>query len=477
MKTSQLFFTLLSLSSLLFAETNATKVTKPLSLEQDPLFHPQRKGGLSLHDAINRAIASSPKINAAKELVIQDKMKVEEVFADHLPVVNISGDAGLEARDIRFTERPAAVTQHQKYDKNDLYLTITQNLWNGGAIEDGVESKEASLKAGIYDFRDKLEALVVESASAYFELVYSEISLKITEKNMQSYEKILQIVDAKEKSGAATKGDVNFIKANVDNAKTEFVQKQKALSDALAKYNYLLQISDESELPYEVQTPLYTTDLNSSIQDAQKYNAKLLRQKSYIESTRLAFLASGGNFHPKVDLSLNGESRYDYEENLGKREKANALVTFNYNLYKGGRDEATAVRLLSAMQEQIFTRQEVERNLIFDINVLNQSVSSLSQSLALTEKEVLAAREVVESYWISFQHGTQDLQALQLAQRNLSRAEQDYATYKKDLIIDNFELMRQSGVLLKFLEIAFSNEADGYKESRDIFYKYYELDY
>ncbi len=474
MKTLKILLSLICTSALFGLDTNATKA---LSLEKDPLFSSQRTTGLSLHDAINKAILSSPKINAAKELVIQDKMKVEETFADHLPVVNLSGDAGVEARDIRFTEQSAALTQHQRYDKNDLYLTITQNLWNGGAIEQSVDAKEASLKASILDFRDKLEALVVESATAYFELVYSEISLKIAQKNMQNYEKILKIVDAKERSGAATKGDVNFIKANVDNAKTEYVQKQKALSDAHAKYNYLLQIKDTSELPFEVSAPLYTTDLNSSLEDAQKFNAKLQRQKAYIDATRMSFLASSGNFHPKVDLSLNGESRYDYELKLGKREKANALVTFNYNLYKGGKDEAAAVRLLSAMQEQIYMHQEVERNLVFDINVLNQSVSSLSQSLALTEKEVLAAREVVDSYWISFQHGTQDLQALQLAQRNLSRAEQDYATYKKDLIIDNFELMRQSGVLLKFLEIAFSNDPDVYEEGRDIFYKYYELDY
>jgi len=462
--------------SLYALENNATKVT---ALSDDPLFHAKREIGLSLHDSLNKAIENSPKIDAARELVIQDKMKVKEAFSGHLPIVNLSGDGGYEARDVRQdpVDNPGAITAHQKYKKVDLYLTITENLWNGGAVEDSVDAKEASLQASLYDFRDKLESLVVETATAYFEVVYGEIALKISQKNMQNYEKILKIVDIKERNGAATKGDVNFIKANVDNAKTEYVQKEKALSDALAKYTYLLQTENKTDLPYEIETTLYITDLNNSLNDAQSYNAKLLRQEAYITSTRYGFLATKGNFHPKVDFAINGETRNDYDIGLGKREKINALVTFNYNLYRGGKDEATAVRLLSAMREQKFLHQDIQRNLVFDIKVLNQSVRSLNASLKLTEKEVLAARKVVQSYWISFQHGTQDLQALQLAQRNLNRAEQDYAQYKKDLIINNFELMRKTGVLLKFLEIAFKNDADHFKEDDAIIHNYYTLEY
>jgi outer membrane protein, adhesin transport system len=465
------------LTSALFAlETQSTQF---VTLSEDPLFHAKRESGLSLHDSLNRAIENSPKIDAAKELVIQDKMKVDEAFAGHLPVVNLSGDGGYEARDVKQdpVANPGAITTHQKYNKVDLYLTITENLWNGGAIEDSIDAKEASLKASMYDFRDKLESLVVETATAYFDVVYSEIALKISKKNMQSYEKILKIVDIKERNGAATKGDVNFIRANVDNAKTEYVQKEKALSDALAKYTYLLQTQDNSDLPYEIETSLYMTDLNNSLLDADSYNATLLRQKAYITATRYGFLATKGNFHPKVDFAINGETRNDYDIGLGKREKINALVMFNYNLYRGGKDEATAIRLLSAMKEQKYLHQDIQRNLVFDIKVLNQSVLSLSESLKLTEKEVLAAREVVQSYWISFQHGTQDLQALQLAQRNLSRAEQDYAQYKKDLIINNFELMRKTGVLLKFLEVEFQHDPKQFKEDREIFHKYYSLEY
>ena len=450
----------------LFAlDTNTT--TEITNLEEDTLFHAARENGLSIHDAINRAIELSPKINASYESVVQSNQKVREAEAGHLPTVELSGDTGFEVRqfalDTASSQVNTPITSSSDYKKVDLYLTITENLWSGGSVENAIDEKDALRNAALYSYRDKLETLVVDTTTTYFDVVYSEIALKISLKNMKHYEKILNIVSIKEKNGAATKGDVNFIKANVDNAKTELVQRQKALSDAIAQYVYILQTQDQAELPFEISIDLYNEELNTSLEHADTLNAKVLRKKSNITATKFGFLATKGSFHPKVDFTINGETRNEYDIGLGKREKVAALVTFNYNLYNGNKDEAAATRLLSKMREQKYLYQDLKRLLTFEIKVLHRSVSSLSESLKLTQSEVLAARKVVSSYWIAFQHGTQDLQALQLAQRNLNRAEQDYARYKKDLIINNFELMRKTGTLLSELSLSYKKDADAFE--------------
>ena len=459
-------------------ETDTTKEVK--HLEDDALFHAQRENGLSVYDAINRALKLNDKLNASYQVVVQDKQKVEEVEAGHLPVINLSGDLGQETRTFKADDTnpeagaTAPVLQTYNYKKTDLYFTITENIWNGGSIENSIDEKDASLKASMYDYRDKLEEIVVDVTTTYFQVVYSEIALKIALKNMLHYEKILNIVTIKEKNGAATKGDVNFIRANVDNAKTELVQRKKTLSDALAQYVYLLQTEKVDDLPFEITTDFYKADLNTSLTNADLNNAKILKQKAYIKATKYGFLATKGNFQPKVDFSINSESRNEFDVGIGQREKINALLAFNYNLYNGGKDEATAIRLLAKMKEQKYLYKDLKRSLVFEITVLNQSVSTLAQSLTLTHNEVMAARKVVKSYWLSFQNGTQDLQALQLAQRNLNRAEQDYALYKKDLIINNFELMRKTGDLLPRLSLSYKKKAEQFEVEELNLYRDYD---
>jgi len=457
-----------------------TVQTKEESLQNDPLFHANRKTGLSLYDAVTRAILQSPKLEAAQQYVIQEKQNVREAEAGHLPVVNISGDAGYENRETSpDTSDPLSTgTSYETlyhYKKTELFATITQNLWAGYSIENAINEKDANLKAALFDYRDQLEQLVIDITNAYFDVVYNEIALKISQKNMKNYEKILKIVTIKEKNGAATKGDVNFIRANVDNARTALVQNQKALNDALSKYTYLLQTEDKEMLPYETMAPLYIADLNTSLQDADHFNAKLLRQKAYIKASKFGFLTRKGDFQPRVDFTINAESRNEFDVGLGKRDKVNALVTFNYNLYNGGKDEAKAIRYLAKLKEQKYLYSDLQRNLVFDIKVLNQAVGSLQESLKLTESEVLSARKVVNSYWIAFQHGTQDLQALQLAQRNLNSAELNYALYKKNLLVNNFELMRKTGVLLQLLSVKYKKDASEFPTDANIFYNFNNL--
>lgn len=457
------------------SEVNTTHKVK--HLEDDKLFHAQRESGFTLFNAINRAIELNHKIKAAHQVVIQDKQSVKEAMAGHLPTIDLSGDIGYETRDSQKdrTEEKAALTTNQAYKKVDLFLAFTQNIWSGGSIENAVNEKDAALKASLYDYRDKLETLVVDIATNYFNVVYAEIALSISQKNMKDYKKILKIVSIKEKNGAATKGDVNFIKANVDNAQTELVQRQKTLSDALAQYTYLLQTEDENEFPFEISTDFYNEDLNVSLKTAEQLNAKILKQKAYIKSTGFSFLSTQGSFHPTIDFTVNADTRNEFNIGSGKKDKLNALLTFKYNLYNGNKDEATAVRLLAKMEEQKYIFQDLKRSLVFEIKVLNRSVNSLAESLKLTENEVLSTRNVVNSYWLAFQHGTQDLQALQLAQRNLNRAEQDYAQYKRDLIINNFKLMQKTGVLLQKLDVEFKKRASDFKTDKNIMQGYYNL--
>ena len=472
----RILYLLFFVSSLFALDDTNSSIT---NLEDDSLFHAKRENGLTLYEAINEALLNSPKIDAQKQYLIQQNEQLNEAKGAHLPVVNLSGDGGYENRtfkgDPKYNDKPPQTTLYQ-YKKLDLYLTITQNIWAGGSLQNSVNEKDAMVAVANYDYRYQLEKLILDVAQAYYGVVYAEIALKISEKNMKNYEKILKIVSIKERNGAATKGDVNFIKANVENARNALAIRQKELQDAVSNYTYLLNSSQEQFMPYETSSLLYLKDLNTTLEDAHTHNAKLLKQKAYTKAMKYKFLATKGKFAPKLDLSVNGESRNEFDVGIGQREKVNALLTFNYNLYNGGRDEALASRYLAKMREQRLLSEEIKRKLTYDVKVLHQAISTLSQSLQFTQNEVISSRKVVKSYWISFQHGTQDLQALQLAQRNLNRAEQDYARYKKDLIINNLKLMQKAGVLLEYIGVEHTMDQKELERDFNLFWSYDNLE-
>ena len=444
----------------------STKTENKLSLQDDPLFHIPSENGLSLYQAIFHAVESNPKIDASKQRVYQASQRIEEAYAGHLPTVDISGNSGYETRS--FTPDDATTTAPQTsrfhYKKTELYLNIKENIWAGGAIENKVDEQRQRLASIMYNHQSNLEKVTIEMIETYFDVVYGKIALKVNQKNMQDFTKVLDIMKIKEANGAATKGDLNFIKANVDNAQTELIRTQTTLSNALSFYTYLLGDEYSNQLPFEDSIPLQLSDLNTSLEKANTKNSKVQQQMASIQAVQYSLNAQKGTYHPTVDLLVNGESRDEFDEGIGQRDKASVLLSFQYNLYNGGKDEAKTLRLFSQMSEYRYTLADERRKIGFQTKVLHQSLSALKQSIRLTENEVISARKVVNSYWVAFKEGTQDLQALQLALRNLNRAELDYVNFQKNLYVDNLKLLENTGELLNYLDIHYNRDPEAYNE-------------
>lgn len=443
----------------LFDKARAKKLAierEKKELDNDPLFQADREKGFTLIEAIIQSLNNNYKLKASMEIINQAKYKLEEKEGANLPLVDLSGNTGYEARTARSGDldpNHLIADINYQYKKRELYLSITENLWSGGKISGDIGEQDYKLRAALYDYRYKMETATLDVMKAYFDVVYAEIAVKISKKNMLSYQKILDIVKIKEENGAATKGDVNFIQANVDNAKAALVNTKAKLSNAMAKYVYLMQDVKDENMPFETGVIVKTENLEDSLAYMRENNALILRQKAYIQASANAMKAQDAVYYPTIDFSVNAQTIDNFDKGTGKRNKVNALITFNYNLYRGGSDEAKYLSKFARNNELKYALEDKKRKLIYDIKVIHRAVSATESSMELTKNEVVAARKVVESYWIAFKHGNQDLQALQLAQRNLNRSEIDYINYKKNLIISDFKLKKNTGELLKYLHI------------------------
>ena len=82
-----------------------------------------------------------------------------------------------------------------------------------------------------------------------------------------------------------------------------------------------------------------------------------------------------------------------------------------------------------------------------------ENILSSQDALKHTKKEVEANLQVTKSYWTAFKYGTQDIQALLLAQRALNRSELDVVKEQQAYTNGYFKLMGQTGTLLHTLHL------------------------
>ena len=421
--------------------------------------------GILLKDAILLALQRSNKILAAREKVIQAKRKVDEKEAAFRPKLDLyTNGGGAYLHPYKSPE--------EKFWKSDESLVLNQNLYAGGKHIFEVKREKANLLAAQEKFRDKVEEESVKIIDAYLSLIYQQKSIKATRNNMKSLKKILDIVSKKERLGAATKGDLNYIKSQVENASSALVKAESKYQNALAFYTYYVGELTPENMPIEEHFEITLEDEPHVMAQMKAHNAKLSVATAKLEAEKHNLRAQKSKFHPTLDLSITAKDKQSGYQAEPQEDRVTGLISMNYNLYNGGKDKSILLNTKSKISELRYKLIDTQEGSEYNIKQLYQNVLSTQEALKHTKKELLANKNVVNSYWAAFKFGTQDIQALLLAQRALNRAEIDVIKEKQAYINGYFKLIQNTGTLMQTLGLSHLVDADKIIQDKSINYFY-----
>ncbi len=430
--------------------TTATTSKKSSKVENENIENQEIKtyknsAGISLHEAILIALKKSNKIMAAREKVIQAKRVVDEKYSGFKPKIDFMANANK----IEVTPKDENSTI---YNKNDYTLTFKQNIYNGGKDIGELKREKANLKVAQSKFKQKVEEETTKIIDAYYSLIYQTKSIEATKKNMELLEKILNIVKIKEKNGAATKGDLNYIKSQIENASSELIKQKSLYQNALSMYEYFVG-KGSSLLPKETKIKYKKFNKKELLNILNKYNSQIEVAKAKIEVERYNLESLKSKFKPILDFTIRNRGKFTNSDVEPGEKRTTGFLTINYNLYNGGKDKARILGSKSKVLELKYKLVDLEDSMKFNLKQIYETTISSQDSMIHTKKEVEANKKVVDSYWSAFKYGNQDIQALMLAQRALNRSELDLIKERQKYTSNYFNLLKVSGILLKELNL------------------------
>ncbi len=426
--------------------TTIDEENKEKTISKNPPQSKNAKSGFLLKDAVLLGLQKSYKISALREKVIQAKRKLDEKLAAYKPTINLTANAG-----------GAYLSPYQasevKFLKSDESLNMNQNIYAGGKHKEEIKREKANLLAAQEKFKSQVEEETLKIIDAYLTLIYQQMAIDITRSNMLSLKKILSIVTDKEAAGASSKGDLNYIKSQVENASSALVKAESKYQNAIAFYEYYVGQLNDQNRPIEYTFDFKLEDENSTLAMMEANNAKLQIAKAKLEAEKANFQSKKAKFKPTLDFSITAKDKQSGYEAEPQEDRVTALLSFNYNLYNGGKDKAIVLGSKSKIQELYYKLVDLKESSQYNTKQMYQSILSSLDSLKHTQKEVDANTKVIDSYWAAFKYGTQDIQALLLAQRALNRSQLDVIKEKQAYTNGYFKLMQQTGTLLHTLHI------------------------
>lgn len=185
------------------ARWTETTDAAPAAIQPDTWW--QAFGSAALDALIAEALVASPDLQIQAERVIQAELALRSTRASLFPSLSLGGDSGWSRSDAG--DRGGSTISESKSTSLGLSASYEIDLW--GRIAANVDSAAAALATTRYDRDSARLSLAASVATTYFQLLTLQERLEIARQNLAIAERVLKVVEARYRNGAASALEVS----------------------------------------------------------------------------------------------------------------------------------------------------------------------------------------------------------------------------------------------------------------------------
>jgi len=398
-------------------------------------------GSGELQALVEQALAGSPDLAIAMERVRQAEAQVRIAGASLFPTIDLGfGTSTRITNDSRGTTRTEASSA-------TLAVSYEVDLW--GRNRSGVRAAESALAATAFD-RDAVRlTLIAGVATGYFNVLSLRSRLAIARENLAIAERVLELVSARARNGAASALDLSRQQAAVLSQRAAllpFEQQERQTLAALAiltgrlPQGFDVKATGVADLQVPAVDPGLPSELLVRRPDLASAEARLASANADVAAARAALLPS---------ISLTGSAGLASGALLAVLGGPTSALSLGLSLlqpvFDGGRlrgqvsiDESQERELVESYRKAILTAfGEVEDALV--------AASRQAQQEALQQQVQAQAREALRLAEIRYREGADDLLTVLDAQRTLFSAQDQLAQIRENRLDAAVDLYKALG--------------------------------
>ncbi len=381
-------------------------------------------GSAPLERLIEEAQAGSADLRIAVERMRQADIALQQAGISRLPSVNGS----LNTSGGR-TDAPGTPATTRESSGAGLSISYEVDLW--GRIAAGVRAGEASLQASQHDWKTARLTLLTNVASNYFLWLNTAERLRIARENLAIAERVLAIVEARQRNGVATALEVSQQRTTVLSQRTALIplelrQRQTAAALALLRgrgpQGYAPETGDFAQLRVPELSPGLPSSLLTRRPDLAAAEAQLAAADANLEAARAALL-------PSVSLSASASLGTSALLSLADPTRSVSLgLALAQSIFDGGRQRLQIRSTESQRVVLIENYGKAIRTALKEVDDGLGNVARSQQQEALQREVVAQARRSLQLAELRYREGSGDLLSVLDAQRTLFSALDALAT-------------------------------------------------
>lgn len=411
----------------------------------------------TLAEAFAYAVKNNPQLISAQLNETNNALKVKEIRSSALP--QVTGSAGGTDNFQRASQllpgeiigQPGA-TVPIKFGTRFVYngnLQVSQSLYNP-SISTGLKAaKESQGLYALQTFRTK-EDLIYNMGSLYIQMQLAEKQMELYKGNIDRMNKLMQITNLQYKEGIIKKVDVDQLKVNLTNMKTQLSNAENDYQRSIDNFKLLMN--------WNVETPMVITSPEElrQIPIEQQLNLKantelnILDKQIQLEQLNAENIKAG--FKPTVSLSANYGRQWQTNQ-LFKQDATTGFSSGYYSLnvsipiFDGNKKRHQIAQSINAVKQLELNKAYTEKNIQTQFRTATNNLNQNQKVLEAQIQNMALAEDLYNVAKLSYTEGISDLAELINAENSLREAQSQYLTAMLQTHLAELETMKVSGQL------------------------------
>lgn len=404
---------------------------------------------MTLQEGVEEVLSSHPIV---QERLHNYRATLEDLRiteAQYLPTLDYSGYIARERTDSPSTRTPANNYGSKTLTSYENSLQLTQNLFNGFGTTYEVDYNKARILSAANHYIENANDIAYQFVNAYINALKAKELVGIAKSNVDFNEVIYSKVNKLYTAGMTTRSESEKADTSLSLAKSNYVVAKNNLDDALYSLERVLGRPINAD---ELKPVSFSGTLPSTMEEMKAYarthNPSVLVSEYNIKAAKAQKEIAAKNYYPIIDAYARQSWANDVSGLEGKDTRTQFGLSLNYNLYRGGADEARIQKSLSTIYQESENRRETLRKLDEQGELSWSAKTYLAEQLEHLMRYEATSAKTLELYQKEYDLGRRTLLDLLVAQNDHIAAQTQIVRARNDLLFASYRITDAMGTMV-----------------------------
>jgi adhesin transport system outer membrane protein len=407
----------------------------------------------TLYEAVQHGILSNPEVlfNTARGLTAQQQ--VQRAKGAYLPTVDVTAGFGREYSlnpTTQAIDGPGART----LNRTESGVELRQNLFAGGGIANELKRNIYLCEAQHLKTQGVAEDLALDVVNRYLLVLLSEKLYRYAVTNYQVHRSVFSMIRERSDAGLTREAEMDQAVARLALAEANQISAEANLQEARINYAKVVgkwpsnlvwpRIPKNQELP---------RNLGQAIEKGLDNHPTVRSAYADIKEAKSQYEVALANFYPRVDLILGASQNRNLDGIPGQNNDRLAMIRMNYNVFRGGSDDAHVRETAYQVQEAYEVKNRALVDLKESIRLSWNAWITAGERIRPLREHVRASRETRGAYQEQFKVGKRTLLDLLDSQNEFYQSEIALVQGENDEAFARYRILNGMGRLVPYLRI------------------------